>query len=135
MRRTPSAARLFPRGLMNRRDFVKSTTAAVAALSVPETILALAPETASRLVLPINRNWRYSAKRVPNDNARAFDDSRFDRVTIPHTNRRMPWHSFDDKDYEFVSIYRRHFRLPAGASGRRVFVDFGGAMTASTVWI
>ena len=35
--------------------------------------------------------------------------------------------------YQFVSLYRRHFRMPAGLSGRRVFVDFGGVMTAATV--
>jgi len=47
----------------------------------------------------------------------------------------LPWHSFDDKDYQFVSIYRRHFRLPRELEGRRVFVDFAGAMTAATVTI
>jgi beta-galactosidase len=54
---------------------------------------------------------------------------------VPHTNIRLPWHSFDEKSYEFVSIYRRRFRLPASARGRRVFVDFEGVMTASTVWL
>jgi beta-galactosidase len=56
-------------------------------------------------------------------------------VVIPHTNIRLPWHSFDEKSYEFVSSYRRHFKLPAQARGKRVFVDFEGVMTASTVWL
>src|SRR6202042_1658636 len=59
----------------------------------------------------------------------------FDQVVIPHTNIKLPWHSFDDKAYEFISIYRRRFRLPREARGQRVFVDFEGVMTASTVWI
>ena len=54
---------------------------------------------------------------------------------IPHTNMQLPWHNFDDKDYEFISTYRRRFKLPEGTEGKRVFVDFEGAMTASTVWI
>src|SRR5262249_55924775 len=37
--------------------------------------------------------------------------------------------------YEFVSIYRRKFKLPKEAKGQHVFVDFEGVMTASTVWI
>jgi len=86
-------------------------------------------------VLPINRNWRYSSKVTPGAHEREFDDSQFARVTVPHTNLRVPWHSFDEKSYEFVSIYRRRFRLPASARGRRVFVDFEGVMTASTVWL
>ncbi|HYT49224.1 MAG TPA: glycoside hydrolase family 2 TIM barrel-domain containing protein, partial [Pyrinomonadaceae bacterium] len=88
-----------------------------------------------RLVLPMNRNWRFSAERVANDTARDFNDSRFDLVTIPHPNKKLPWHSFDEKSYQFVSSFRRRFKLPREAYGRQVFVDFEGAMTASTVWI
>jgi beta-galactosidase len=47
----------------------------------------------------------------------------------------LPWHSFDDKDYEFVSTYRRGFKTPSDLESKRVFVDFEGAMTASTIWI
>jgi beta-galactosidase len=72
---------------------------------------------------------------VEGGHGREFDDSAFERVVIPHTNIRLPWHSFDDKSYEFVSLYRRRFRLPAEAKGKHVFIDFEGVMTASTVWI
>jgi beta-galactosidase len=56
-------------------------------------------------------------------------------VVVPHTNVRLPWHGFDGKTYQFVSIYRRRFRLPPGARGKHIFVDFEGVMTASTVWL
>jgi beta-galactosidase len=95
----------------------------------------LSPAGQGRIVLPINRNWRYSATATPEAHAREFDDGGFEKVTVPHTNLREPWHSFDEKSYEFVSIYRRRFRLPDAARGRRVFVDFEGVMTASTVWL
>jgi len=90
---------------------------------------------AGRLVLPMNRKWRYSRAFVEGGHSKEFDDSGFDRVVIPHTNARLPWHGFDEKTYEFVSLYRRRFKLPAEARGKRVFVDFEGVMTASTVWI
>jgi beta-galactosidase len=83
----------------------------------------------------MNRNWRYSSNRPEGAHTKDFDDSAFERVVIPHANVRLPWHGFDEKTYEFVSIYRRHFKLPQEAHGKRVFVDFEGAMTASTVWI
>jgi beta-galactosidase len=86
-------------------------------------------------MLPLNRNWRFNKRFVEGAHALDFDDSAFDRVVIPHTNVRLPWHSFDDKEYEFVSLYRRRFKLPPEARGKLVFVDFEGAMTASTVWI
>ena len=125
--------------VMDRRDFLKTTGSLIAASAVQPVLPAYGAESAAeargRVVLPINRRWRYSPKTSDAAHERAFDDSRFARVTVPHTNVRLPWHSFDDKNYEFVSIYRRHFRLPAGARGRRVFVDFEGVMTASTVWL
>jgi beta-galactosidase len=125
---------------MDRRDFLKTTSAVVAGSTLTRARLAgnsmpAAPNARGRMVFPINRNWRYNRVFVEGAHAREFDDSAFDHVVIPHTNVRLPWHSFDDKQYEFVSIYRRRFRLPAEARGKRVFVDFEGVMTASTVWI
>lgn len=124
---------------MDRRDFLKSTSALIAGATVASSLKAesatATPAAGGRRILPINRNWRYSPKAIDAARARSFDDSLFARVAVPHTNIRLPWHSFDEKTYEFVSIYRRHFRLPADARGKRVFVDFEGVMTASKVWL
>ncbi len=124
---------------MDRRNFLKTTGTFIAAATIarsPFASGAAEPNAAQgRLVLPINRNWRYSRTVVEGAHARDFDDSAYERVVIPHTNVRLPWHSFDEKDYEFVSSYRRRFKLPPEARGHRVFVDFEGVMTASTVWI
>jgi beta-galactosidase len=86
-------------------------------------------------VFPLNHNWLFSEKLFPMVLAAHFDDRGFTRVTIPHTNKMLPWHGFDDKEYEFVSLYRRHFTIPPGLNGRRVFIDFGGVMTAAKVTI
>jgi len=126
---------------MDRRDFLKTTGTLIAGASVapglPGVGFAADAQTAAagRMVLPINRNWSYSPTATDSAHARDFDDSNFVRVTVPHTNLRVPWHSFDEKSYEFVSVYRRRFRLPSTARGRRVFFDFEGVMTASTVWL
>jgi beta-galactosidase len=124
---------------MDRRDFLKTTGAIVAGATVASGLPGYAAESAhattGRMVLPINRNWRFSPTASEAARARDFDDSGFTRVTVPHTNLREPWHSFDEKSYEFVSVYRRRFRLPASARGQRVFVDFEGVMTASKVWL
>jgi beta-galactosidase len=123
---------------MDRRNFLKTTSTFIAGATIARSALANAasePASAGRLILPMNRNWRFSRSVAEGSHARDFDDSGYERVVIPHTNVRLPWHSFDEKTYEFVSSYRRRFKLPAEAKGKRVFVDFEGAMTASTVWI
>jgi beta-galactosidase len=121
---------------MDRRDFLKTTSTLLAATALPGVPELSAQTTVqARTVLPMNRGWRYNPSKVAGAETVAFNDSAFQRVVVPHTNVLVPWHSFDDKTYEFVSTYRRRFKTPAGVQGKRVFVDFEGVMTASTVWI
>jgi beta-galactosidase len=125
---------------MKRRDFIKNTGTMIAGMLAKSAFAEISgpssgPDAGGRLVLPMNRNWRHSRFAIQEARMKNFDDSKFERVVIPHCNTRVPWHGFDDKDYEFVSVYRRHFRVPPEARGQRVFVDFEGVMTASTVWL
>jgi beta-galactosidase len=121
---------------MLRRDFIKATGTVLAASALPsKAAFAVEQGAGSRTILPINRRWRYHPSKVEGAHLGNFDDATFEPVVIPHTNVRLPWHSFNDKQYEFVSTYRRRFRYPEAAKGKRVFVDFEGVMTASTVWI
>jgi len=121
---------------MDRRDFIKTTGTAMAAMTLPAVALAAEkPVPSGRSILPLNRNWRFSPAKIDGAHLPDFDDSAFEQVVIPHTNILLPWHSFDDADYEFISTYRRRFRLPGEAKGKRVFVDFEAVMTASTVWV
>ena len=121
---------------MQRREFLKftATAAAASALSSASVFAAETPAQ-GRSVLPMNRNWRYHPAKVEGAHLASFNDAAFHSVVVPHTNIVLPWHNFDDKDYEFISTYRRRFRYPEAARGKRVFVDFEGVMTASTVWI
>ncbi len=122
---------------LDRRDFLKVGSAAIASASIFPGVQAEEPASiaSGRLTLPMNRGWLYAAHPAAGAEARDFLEAGFETVVIPHTNIKLPWHGFDDKDYEFISMYRRHFKLPAEAKGNRVFVDFEGVMTASTVWI
>jgi beta-galactosidase len=123
---------------IDRRKFLEVTGAGVAGAALMSqlsnvTLAAPGVNSSQRRVFPLNHKWLYSEKNLPGGTSPRFNDAAFARVTIPHTNKLLPWHGFDDKDYQFVSLYRRHFRMPAGLTGRRVFVDFGGVMTAATV--
>jgi len=114
--------------MMNRRAFLVAGGAGLATFA-----RGFPAPAARRRVIPFNRRWLYGGKTTDGATAPGFDDRKFERITLPHSNRMLPWHSFDDKSYQFVSIYRRHFRLPESLRGRRVFVDFAGVMTAASV--
>ncbi len=128
---------------MNRRNMMKSGVAGLSGLwlplknlevssgGAPANAAGLAP--APRYVFSMNTHWLYGGRVGDGSTRPEFDDSSFEPVTIPHTNKLLPWHSFDEKEFQFVSIYRRHFRLPTEFQGRRIFVDFAGVMTAATV--
>src|SRR5581483_6290215 len=101
---------------MIRRDFLKVFGSVAASATLPAIQgIAQEPGSAARLVLPINRNWRYHPAKVEGAEDPQFDDSKFDRVVIPHTNIELPWHNVDDRQYEFISTYRRRFKCPKGA--------------------
>ncbi len=84
-----------------------------------------------RRIIPFNDGWLYYAGEVKAD----APDSQFEPVTLPHTNIVLPHHNFDNLEYQFVSTYRKHFRLPEARNGRRVYVDFDGAMIAAEVFL
>jgi beta-galactosidase len=124
--------------LVDRRTFIQTGSACLTGLALERSGLSEQPRTGSatgRQVLKLNQNWRYSSLVSPKMVERNYDDSGFEAVTLPHANVSLPWHLFDQSSYQFVSIYRRELHLPAELGGRRVFVDFEGAMTASTVWL
>ncbi|MDX2163510.1 MAG: glycoside hydrolase family 2 TIM barrel-domain containing protein [bacterium] len=82
-----------------------------------------------RSVIPFNRDWLYTPAQVSEDTP----DSTFQAIDLPHTNIELPHHNFDNADYQFISTYRKHFRLPEPLNGRRLFIDFDGVMIAATV--
>src|SRR5271170_4196037 len=102
--------------VMDRRDFLKTGSAAAASALAPNAFAegqaaATSSAIAGRVILPINRSWRFSRPTAVTTtdaaHAKDFDDSGFDLVVVPHTNIMLPWHSFDEKSYEFISLYRR----------------------------
>ncbi len=122
---------------MNRRDFVRSGAVALSAVAASPNQLVGEEQTAraaGREVHPLCTRWQYSPRLTPAMRAMDFDGGSAEAVVLPHTNKLLPWHSFDDEDFQFVSTYRRVVDLPETIAGKRVFVDFEGVMTASVVW-
>ncbi len=84
-----------------------------------------------RSIILFNHDWLY----IPQAVDATTPDSDFESITIPHTNKTLPWHNFDDQEYQFISTYRKRFTLDYGINGRRVYLDFDGVMQATTVTI
>jgi beta-galactosidase len=81
-----------------------------------------------------NQGWRFGGRYKPGSHTRGYDDSRFAKVTLPHTVVPLSWGNWHPVDWEDVWIYRKHFRL-ADEPGRRVLIDFDGVMTSARVFL
>ncbi len=84
-----------------------------------------------RSVIPFNNDWLF----VPQDVDGNTPDIEFEHITLPHTNIVLPHHNFDNLEYQFISTYRKRFKLPEAREGRRVYIDFDGAMIAAEVFL
>ena len=84
-----------------------------------------------RSIISFNHDWLYAPEDLPND----APNDLFAVVTLPHTNIVLPYHNFDNLEYQFISTYRKRFTLPEPLNGRRLYVDFDGAMTSAEVSI
>ncbi len=97
-----------------------------------------------RIRTSFNAGWLF-AKGDPSDAVDAgdpgFDDSAWRALDLPHDwgiegpfdqalpgeSGKLPWSG--------VGWYRKRFAVPAAVPGRRVFVEFDGAMSDSQVWL
>lgn len=67
-----------------------------------------------RRVYEMSRGMLFGGKSAKKFEPPGFDGSKWEKITLPHANVRLPWHSFDEQDFQFVSAYCRHFKaLPA----------------------
>lgn len=128
---------------IGRRGFLKTSAAGAAGIallaenadaSVPIE-LQLPASSSERRIIPLNDGWLFSERVRAGATDAVHNDRGYKQVTIPHTNKLLPASGFDEKEYTFVSVYRRHFRLPAGLANHRIFIDFAGVMTAARVFI
>jgi beta-galactosidase len=105
----------------------------------------------SRQVIPFNDGWLFARfGPMPDGSHRedpggieavAFDDAPWHRLDLPHdwgiegpfreelpnNTGKLPWAG--------IGWYRKHFHVPKEDAGRRVYIDFDGAMSGTILWL
>jgi len=101
-----------------------------------------APPQSPRSTLNFNLDWRFIKQDVSGAEAPALDDSKWATVSTPHSFndvdsfRTIISHGAGDRGmYKGLSWYRKHFKLPAGLAGQRVFIEFEGMRQAGDVFL
>lgn len=90
-----------------------------------------------RKVIDLNFDWKYSECFTPDMVKAGYDDSAFSNVDIPHTNKELPYNYFDESSYQFVSCYRKYFKLSADliSPDKHIFISFEGAANYAKVYL
>lgn len=65
-----------------------------------------------------------------------YNDRRWKKVTLPHAFNENEAFSVDIRLHtDTVSWYRKHFRLPSDARGKKVFLEFEGIRFGGEFWV
>lgn len=88
-----------------------------------------------RQILNFNTDWQY----LPQDDKKMKDlnysNPEIEDISIPHSNKVVPHHYFNHKDYEFISWYRRPFYLDESFKDKKILVKFDGVMKKAEVFV
>jgi beta-galactosidase len=104
--------------------------------------LLAAPAAAERTVIPLDQDWRFRRGEAVGAEERAFDDSAWRTVTVPHDwsiegpyDPNAPSARGGGYLPSGVSWYRRQVPLPETERGRRVALELDGVMAGARVWV
>ncbi|MEC9485629.1 MAG: glycoside hydrolase family 2 TIM barrel-domain containing protein [Candidatus Izemoplasma sp.] len=82
--------------------------------------------------IPLNNNWHYLDHFDP-----SFIDTPLvspEEIRLPHTNKELPYHYFDERSYQFVSSYEQ-FLTVEKQTDKQYYLHFEGVMTVATVYL
>ena len=134
----------------SRRDFLKASALAAGLTALLWSSPARAAEPAvfqppasPRATYNFNPGWKFAFGDAAGADQPAFDDSAWASVSLPHTwnetdtYRAYISHSGGDQSEKMFGIgwYRKHFKLPAGADGQKVFLEFDGLRQAGRFFL
>jgi beta-galactosidase len=104
---------------------------------------AFQPPASPRATYNFNPGWKFAFGDAAGADQPGFDDSAWASVSLPHTwnetdsYRAFISHSGGDQSEKMFGIgwYRKHFRLPVGADGQKVFLQFDGMRQAGRFFL
>lgn len=88
-----------------------------------------------REVFSMNPAWRFHKGAQEGAEARAFDDSSWSVVSLPHGIDYLPTEASGCINYQGEVWYRKHFRPEARLRGKKLFLHFEAIMGKSRVYL
>ena len=116
--------------------------AALRSLAAMAADAPYAPPASPRQTINFNSAWKFIRQDVPGAENPKFDDSSWSTISTPHSFndvdsfRVIISHSGGDRGtYKGLAWYRKHFKLPAGVAGNKIFLEFEGMRQAGDIFL
>lgn len=104
--------------------------------SVLVLLISKAPASSPRTEYNFNSGWLLKTTDEAGAAAVAFDDAGWKNVTLPHAwNEDSAFKVNNKKLPSGIAWYRKHFKLPADAAGKKVFLEFEGIRQAGEFYL
>lgn len=83
-----------------------------------------------------NSNWKLKVGDIVQAEEMDYSDAEWKSVTLPYAFNEDEAFKLNIKDLtDTIVWYRKHFRLPADAKGRKVFIEFEGARQGIDLYV
>lgn len=83
-----------------------------------------------------NSDWKQKIGDFDKAETPGFDDSSWEKVTLPRAFNEDEAYRLHIADHtDTIVWYRKHFRLPASARGKKVFIEFEGVRFGADVYL
>lgn len=128
--------------------FIKKNTLTALFLSLvflaPALVMAqFTPDASNRKRINMDVGWKFFLGTPSGSPETAgFNDASWTSVSIPHTLQVVSAHLDNNTDdcnqttfIRTIGWYRKHITVPAAWQGRKLFLEFEGAMEVTDVWV
>ena len=92
------------------------------------------PES-GRDVYNMNVAWRFLKSAAKGASDKAFDDTQWSVVSLPHGIEYLPTEASGCTNYQGEVWYRKHFTPADSLKGKKLFIHFEAIMGKSKIWV
>lgn len=89
----------------------------------------------TRQKINFNQGWKFFLGDDTASCAKKYDDRLWEEICIPHCVKLSPAECSGGINYQGVCRYRKTFTLPKREQGKKIFIEFEGAMIVAEVWL
>ena len=88
-----------------------------------------------RNVYYLNDNWKFCEEYSEEMIKKEYNDMEMAEVRVPHTCKELPYHYFDESEYQMLCGYRKKVMIPEVWEGKNILLTFDGVAHDCEVFV